>query len=148
MSDANKTVARRWFQEVWNERRPETIYELMHPRAKGHTSGGEITGPEEWKRAMWDPLVGAFSDIHLDLEDVVSDGERVVVRWRASMRHTGPHMGVPETGRNLDFSGITWMTVHDGQIVEGWDGWDSTGMLVSIGGAQLHPNLASQPGRR
>ena len=142
MSEANKGVARRWFQEVWNDRRAETIHELMHPQAIGHTSAGEIRGPEEWKQKFWDPFMGAFSDIALVVEDMVCDGDRVVVRWRASMKHTGGHIGVPETGRALSFPGLTWMVVRDGKLVEGWDGWDSTGMLVSIGGAQLHPNLA------
>lgn len=144
MSEANKAVARRWFQEVWNERRAETIQELMHPQVKAHTPSGEIHGPAAWKQRFWDPFVGAFSDIKLDIEDLVAEGDRVVVRWQASMRHTGGHIGVPETGRALSFPGISWIVVRDGKLVEGWDGWDFTGMLVSIGGAQLHPALANQ----
>jgi steroid delta-isomerase-like uncharacterized protein len=147
MSEANKAVARRWFHEVWNDRRAETIYELLHPLAEGQTASGKTTGPDEWKRAMWDPLVGAFSDIKIQVHDMVADGDHVVARWQVTMKHTGPHMGVPETGRAVDFSGMTWLVIRDGQIVEGIDGWDSTGLLVSIGGAQLHPNLARPAGR-
>ena len=104
MSEANKALVQRWFQEVWNDRRPETIYELLHPQADGHTSNGKITGPDEWKRAMWDPLVGAFSDIKIKVQDMVADGDRVVVRWQATMKHTGrtwacPRPDVPSTSR-------------------------------------------------
>jgi predicted ester cyclase len=147
MSEANKAVARRWFQEVWNDRRAETIYELLHPQATGQTAMAKTTGPDEWKHAMWDPLVGAFSDIRIEVVDLVAEGDRVVARWRATMKHTGPHMGVPETGRAVDFTGITWLVIRDGQVMEGIDGWDSTGLLVSIGGAQLHPNLARPAAR-
>jgi predicted ester cyclase len=147
MSDASVQVAKRWFEEVWNQQRAATIHELLHPQAKGHTATAETTGPDEWKRAMWDVLTGAFSEIRIEILDLVAEGESVVARWRVTMRHTGPHMGVPETGRALDFTGMTWLVIRNGQIVEGWDGWDSTGMLVSIGGAQLHPNLSGQPAR-
>jgi predicted ester cyclase len=142
MSTPQLDLARRWFKEVWNEGRAETIHELMHPEAVGHTTTGDLRGPDEWKRGFWDHFVGAFSDINVEIEDAISDGDRVAVRWAASMRHTGPHIGVPETGRELRFKGMSWLRVREGRIVEGWDGWDSTGMLVSIGGAQLHPNLA------
>jgi predicted ester cyclase len=142
MSTPQLELARRWFKEVWNEGRAETIHELMHPEAICHLATGTITGPDAWKSTFWDPFVGAFSEIKVEVEDAISDGERVAVRWSAAMRHTGPHIGIPETGRALRFSGMTWLRVRDGRVVEGWDGWDSTGMLVSIGGAQLHPNLA------
>src|SRR5688572_16944216 len=133
MSEANKAVARRWFQEVWNDRRVETIYELLHPQATGQSAIAKTTGRDEWKHAMWHPLVGASSDSAIQAVDLVAEGGRVVARWRAPMKHTGPHMGVPETGRAVDFTGITWLVIRDGQVVEGIDGWDSTGLLVSIG---------------
>ena len=50
MSATPTEVATRWFKEVWNEGKPSTIAELMHPSAIGHTSSGETKGPEDWRR--------------------------------------------------------------------------------------------------
>jgi predicted ester cyclase len=134
-------VAKRWFGEVWNEQRASTIAELMHPAALGHTATGETNGPEGWKSLVWEPLTSAFSNIRVSIEGIVTVDQTVVTRWRATMVHTGDALGIPPSKRPVEITGITWMTVRDGQIVEGWDGWDSTGLLVQCGGATLHPDL-------
>jgi predicted ester cyclase len=141
MSDDAVRVARRWFDEVWNKRRRETIYELMAPGTVGHSPTGNTTGPEEWER-FWRRLTGAFSDISVDVDAAVSDGRNVVVRWSGTMTHSGPGLGIQPTGRQVRIHGMTWMVVEGGRIVEGWDGWDSTGMLVAVGGASVHPDVA------
>ena len=104
MSATPTEVAKRWFQEVWNERKPSTISELMHSSAVGHTSSGETRGPEDWKKRVWNLLTGAFSDIKVAVDGMV--------------------------------------TVRDGRIVEGWDGWDATGMIAQCGGATLDPRVS------
>jgi predicted ester cyclase len=142
MSATPTEVATRWFQEVWNERKPATIAELMHASAVGHTSSGETRGPEDWKRRVWDSLTGAFSDIKVAVDATVAVDETVVIRWRATMVHTGDALGIPPSKRPVAINGITWMTVHEGRIVEGWDGWDATGMIVQCGGATLDQRLS------
>jgi predicted ester cyclase len=141
MSATPAEVAKRWFGEVWNERKASTIAELLHPAVVGHTATGETTGPEGWKRLVWDQLTGAFSNIRVSIEDMVAVDETVVTRWRATMVHTGDALGIPPSERSVEVTGMTWMTVRGGRIVEGWDGWDSTGLLVQCGGATLHPAL-------
>ena len=127
-------VATRWFKEVWNERKASTIMELMHPTASGRTHAGEIHGREDWKARIWEPLVSAFSNIVVDVEDMIADGENVVIRWRAAMDHTGEGLlGAPPSGRSVEFTGMTWMVIQDGQIVRGWDSWDATGLLLRCG---------------
>jgi predicted ester cyclase len=141
MSATNVAIARRWFQEIWNEGKTSTITELMHPSAAGHVPSGTIKGPAEWRKAVWEPLAGSFSGMEVVVEDTVASGDVVVVRWRARMRHTGTALGIAASDRSVAFAGLTWMTIRDGQIVEGWDGWDSTGLLVQCGGATLDPAL-------
>jgi len=114
----------------------------MHASAVGHTSSGETRGPEDWKRRVWDSLTGAFSDIKVAVDATVAVDETVVIRWRATMVHTGDALGIPPSKRPVAINGITWMTVHEGRIVEGWDGWDATGMIVQCGGATLDQRLS------
>jgi predicted ester cyclase len=133
MATEEARIARRWFTEVWQERNASTIDELMDPAAIGHTSAGDITGPAEWKERVWDPLTTAFPKMSLDIEDIVSKDETAMVRWRATMVHTGPGLGLAPSGRTVVLAGLTWLTIRGGRIVEGWDGWDFTGMLVQCG---------------
>ena len=135
-------VARRWFNEVWNQGKAATITELMHPSAVGHTSIGDIKGPAEWKTRFWEPFMGAFSNMVVDIEDTVAADQTVVIRWRATMDHTGTGLGIAASRRQVSIAGLTWLTIREGMIVEGWDGWDSTGLLVQCGGATLDPALA------
>ena len=141
MSDDAETVGRWWFEEVWNQRRRESIYELMTPDAVGHSPTGDTKGPDQWARS-WERLTGAFSDIAIHIDDVIASGRNVVVRWRGTMTHAGSALGIPPSGRPVRIQGMTWMVVENGRIVEGWDGWDSTGLLVEVGAASLHPEVA------
>jgi predicted ester cyclase len=80
-------------------------------------------------------LTGAFPDVAVTVDEVVSDGRNAVVRWRLRMTHTGDHLGVPPTGERIETHGMTWMVVEGGRIVEGWDGWDATAVLSAVGAA-------------
>ena len=133
MGQAEIGVARRWFEEVWNQRHKETIFELMDPKAVGHTAAAPTLGPEQWKARFWEPFRQSFGDIRVTVDQALSEGEDVAVRWSASMKHVGPLFGVAPSGRTVSFSGSTWMRVRDGQIVEGWDTWDFTGLMVRLG---------------
>jgi predicted ester cyclase len=53
--------------------------------------------------------------------DTAADGDHVVVRWRARGPHRGDGLGLPATGRLVDFWGMTWLTFENGVIIEGWD---------------------------
>jgi len=121
-SERNRALAKRWFQEVWNERRDQTLDELFTAGAIGHTENGD-QGPVEFKAARLG-LLDAFPDIQVEVEDTAADGDHVVVRWRARGTHLGAGLGIPATDRPVDFRGMTWLTFKNGVIVEGWDSWN------------------------
>jgi steroid delta-isomerase-like uncharacterized protein len=125
------TIARRWFDEVWNERRDDSVDELMSPDAYGHIEGGEARGPDDFRkmRAMF---LDALPDVRIEVEDVVAEGDRAAVRWRAVGTHAGEGFGFPATKQQVHVRGTTWMTVRDGRIVEGWDTWNLGGLLESL----------------
>jgi steroid delta-isomerase-like uncharacterized protein len=133
MSQANHDLARRWMQEIWNERNDATIDELMHPESIGHVEGGEVTGPEPFK-AYRAALLDAFPDLQVTVEDTMANDDAVVIRWRVDGTHRGDGLGVPATGRRVSFAGMTWMRIADGRAVEGWDSWNHGGLLTSLQG--------------
>jgi len=120
MATDNIAIARRWFQEVWNDRREATIDELVLPNGVCHADDGPITGPEEFKDRLWKPFLAAFPDIRVSVEDVLSCGDQVVVRWTASGKHTGKGLGVEPTAQQAMFNGMTWTRYENGKMVEGW----------------------------
>ena len=121
-------VARRWFQEIWNERNPEVIYELMAPDALGHMMSRQIVGPADFHEA-WKGLTTLFPDLHVEVEDVVEQGEHAVLRWRLTGHHRGLALGLTPTGTRIELHGMTWFHCRDGRAIEGWDGWDESGLM-------------------
>jgi steroid delta-isomerase-like uncharacterized protein len=133
--DENMQIVRRWFQEIWNEGRVETVHELFAAGgvACGQRSGaGEIRGPEEFVKFVQE-IRGAFPDIQVKVEDIFGAGDKVVMRWSGTMTHTGDALGIPATGKAVRSNGITIARIENGKVVEGWDNWDQLGMLKQIG---------------
>jgi steroid delta-isomerase-like uncharacterized protein len=131
----NVMLVRRWFKEVWNEGKTQTIYDLLASDAVGIgelEDGQPIRGPQEFVPFM-ERLRGAFPDIHMTIEDAFGAEDRVVVRWSGKMTHGGDHLGMAATGKAVRMTGITILRIRDGKIVEGWDNWDQLGMLKQIG---------------
>jgi steroid delta-isomerase-like uncharacterized protein len=130
MTDSNRDLAIRWFREVWNERRHETIDELFAADGVGHMEGGDGT-IADFKSARAG-LLEAFPDFSVVVEDTVSEGDHVVVRWAATGTHQGRGLGIEATGRPVSFRGMTWLKFRNGKAVEGWDSWNLGGLLTSL----------------
>jgi|SRR5580704_11147859 steroid delta-isomerase-like uncharacterized protein len=132
--EENISLMRRWFQEVWNEGRVQTIYDLLAEDIHGwgqDEPGVEIRKPADFE-ALYNRLHGAFPDMKLTVEDAFGAGDKVVVRWSAVMTHTGDHLGVPASHKKVEISGITIARIDDGKIVEGWDNWDQLALMQQI----------------
>ena len=88
MSSENAALARKWFDEVWNQRRDATVLEMLSEPCEGHTEGGPVTGPREFLAARA-ALLGAFPDLRVTVEGTIAEGDEVAVRWSASGTHLG-----------------------------------------------------------
>ena len=135
MSEQNKAVVRRWFEEVWNQGREAAIDEMFSAGAVAHGLGDselDVRGPAEFK-AFAANIRGSIPDTHIGVEDIISEGDRVAVRVILKGTHTGQGLGVPPTGRKVSIQGIIIVRIVDGQIVEGWNSYDQLGLLRQIG---------------
>ncbi len=74
----------------------------------------------------------AFPDLDFTIDDIVASGDRVGVRFTASGTQLAPFFGIPGTGRQVAWTGNMIFRVADGQIVEGWEEWDLTGLLKQL----------------
>ena len=135
MSEANKALVRRWFEEVWNRGREETIDELFAPHGIGYGLGDTdvpTRGPAEFK-LFASNLRGAIPDIRMTIEDIMAEGDKVTVRIMVEGTHKGGQLGVAPTGRRIRIAGVAMVRISNGQIVEGWNSWDQLGLLRQIG---------------
>jgi steroid delta-isomerase-like uncharacterized protein len=130
----NIVLMRRWFKEVWNEGRVQTIYDLMAENAIGVGQDQpvvEIHGPAEFV-GLFNRIQGAFPDMKITLEDAFGADDKVVVRWSAVMTHTGDHLGIPATNKKVRITGITITRIENGKIVQGWDNWDQLALMQQV----------------
>ena len=131
MTAETAQLGRRWFEEVWNQRRDKTISELLDPKISALMEGAEIRGIEDFKKARAE-LLAAFPDMKVVVEDVIAQGEHVVVRWNATGTHAGAAMGLKPTNRHVSFRGMTWLTFRDRRIVAAWDAWNQGALLERL----------------
>jgi predicted ester cyclase len=136
----NKALTRRWFDEVWNNRRKEVIFELAHPEVKtyGLGEGAAPAGVEEFV-PFWERFVQAFPDLRMTVEDIIGEGDKTAVRITGEGTHQGEGLGVAPTGRPIRMTGIIMIHWKDGQIFEAWNEFDAWGMMQQITGAGAAP---------
>jgi steroid delta-isomerase-like uncharacterized protein len=137
MTEMERSLGSRWFDEVWNKKRREAIAEMLAPDAVLHEAGTDSVGPEGFY-PFFDRLNGAFSHLHITVHDTIAEKDRICVRWSCSATHTGEGLGVAPTGKRIDVTGMSMIRVHGGRIVECWQNWDMQGLME-----QLHSSAQS-----
>ena len=128
----NKTLVQRWFSEVWNEGRADAIDEMLADDAVVHGLGADLHGSAEFKH-FHSAYRNAYPDVTIDVDDLVAEGDMVAVRWSAIGTHRGDGLGFPATGRRAQFTGMVFVRIKDGRLVEGWNNFDQLGMLQQLG---------------
>jgi steroid delta-isomerase-like uncharacterized protein len=141
MASANALLARRWFEEVWNDKRDETVLELLDPNIVGQMEGVDVRSPQDFLKAR-EGLLDAFPDLRVTVDAVVSEGDNVVVRWSAEGTHKGAGLGIPPSKRRVSFRGMSWIVVANGRIVKGWDSWNLGQLFAQL----TAPEPEIQPG--
>jgi predicted ester cyclase len=118
-------------QQVWNEGREEVINDVIDPNATLRLPTGTISGQAGYK-AHYDMFRSAFSHLSMTLQDTVTEGDRLAVRWEAHMQHTGNFLGIEATDRHLALSGITFGRAREGRIFESWEEWNLISLLAQL----------------
>jgi len=107
------------------------LADLVAPDSVEHQVGSE--GGIDGVRALITELRTAIPDLHLVIEDVVTDGDKVWVRMRSTGTNTGPMRGRPPSGRPVEVNVFDIVRVVDGRIVEHWGVADRLAMLQQMG---------------
>ena len=136
MSEENKALLNRWFEEVWNKGNGDVIDELLAEDGVIHgltdASGQPVRGIQAF-REFHTQFRGAFPNVNVTLEDVVAEGDKVVARCSVQGMHTGDNLGFAATNAPVEFEGIAIVKVKNGKIVEAWNQFDFLQMNRQLG---------------
>jgi len=144
MTEQDRDLGRRWFEEVWNKGRREAIEEMLLPESVVHEGGVDTTGADGFY-PFYDRLKAAFSEIHIEIDDSMADGDKVCVRWTFTGKHTGVGLGMDPTGAALQVTGISILRVAGGKMIEGWQNWDMLGLMEQIRGTSKAATYIGSP---
>ncbi len=138
MSEQNKQVVRRFYEEVMNEGNITALAELMAPdfRDHGEAMFGESRGRDSLQRGV-EGMHQLVTGMRVSIEHILAEGDLVGVHGRMRCTHTGPFLGVPATGRELVWKGLAIFRLEQGKIAERWFNSDSIAIFRALGLAPL-----------
>jgi steroid delta-isomerase-like uncharacterized protein len=132
-TEENRALARRAWEVVFNQKNLDALYEFYAADAVWHQPDRDVQGLEEVKQWLARPFE-AFPDLNVSVEDVIAEGDKVIIRYTSRGTHQGETggLGLP-TGRQIELEGIAILRFEDGKIVEFWDRFDNLSLLQQLG---------------
>lgn len=132
---ANKELLRRFYREVYVDWNMAFADEVLSPRFTSHDwPDGGPSGPQAF-RDYYAAIRSAVPDARYVVDDLIAEGDRVVVRWRLLGTHKGAFRGLAPTGRPIVLKGIAIYRVEGGKLMERWVVSDLYGALEDMRGA-------------
>jgi len=131
-TEENKAIVRRFYEEVFNKKNLAYVDEFIAPGGIDHGLPPGLSGIEG-TRSFIGMYLAAFPDLHMTFDDLVAEGDRVVIRWTCRGTHLGELQGIPPTGRPIVVTGIEINRMEGGKSVEHWLNFDTLGMLQQLG---------------
>ena len=132
MSDL-KVLARRIYDEVFNEGNLDLIDELLHDDFVEYEQIPGLPNGKEAPKVFMTMARNAFPDFRMTVQDVLQDGNKVIVRARASGTHEGEFMGMPATGKQFDIAVIDIMEYDGDKAIGHWGVMDMAAMMNQLG---------------
>jgi len=120
--EENKALVRREQEELWNHTGSlDAAVELFAPELA------------EAARQEAADFRRGFPDVVSTIEDLIAEGDKVVARWRSRATHRGEYGGIPPTGKEVEFTGISVYRIEGERIGESWTIEDELGLMRQIG---------------
>lgn len=134
MSTDYKAIAHYFLADSFNTGNLAPADELVAASFTNHDPSTPplAAGPEGYKQLVTTYRT-AYPDIHITVDDLVVEGDKVASRWTARGTNTGPLMGMPATGKQATVTGISILTIVNGKVTEQRTNWDTLGMLQQLG---------------
>ena len=132
--EENEAIVARYWDEVWNQKKDDALKEVFTDTEVHHWGVGDDTiGPEEFL-ARIAGFRTAFPDFQIHIEQTISTGDLVVTRYRATATHQGDWLGIPATGKSIEYTGMNIFRIACGKIAESWGEADHLGLVEQLDG--------------
>ena len=127
--EENKAIAKRWNEELMNKGNLDIIDELGDVNYVNHSDDSDRAA---FRQSIAESQA-SFSGGGITIEDTIAEGDKVAIRWTLRGTHTGAFMGVPATGKQVTFTGVSIYRIANGKIVEDWPNVDWLGLMQQLG---------------
>jgi steroid delta-isomerase-like uncharacterized protein len=135
-NEANKAIVRRFYEEVFNQRNIDAIDELVHAEFFNYDPTPAASRDPESMKQFIKTITQAFPDHHHAIEDLIAEGDKVVMRCTLTATHQGQFPGfleMPPTGKAICQRQIHILRVRDGKLAEHWVVRDDLTMMQQLG---------------
>lgn len=132
--------------DAFNQDDLDAVDDIVSDDVVVHEAGqhGLLRGPEGVKE-FFRTYRTAFPDAHIEIDEILSEGDVVAARWTGTGTHDGELMGIEPTGRDVSVMGMEMYRGRDGELVEGWGVFDLVGMLQQVGVLPEDVSAAARP---
>src|SRR5690242_8880455 len=131
--ERNIAVVQRFIDQAVNGRNPSVIDDTWADDLTWHGGSlGTFEGKAALKKAFSANATSAWSNMHLEIHEVIATADKVVMRFTNSGTNIGPFMGNPPTGKHAEWLGIGIYTIRDGRITQGWFAEDILSTLTQL----------------
>jgi steroid delta-isomerase-like uncharacterized protein len=130
---ANKRVVLAFMQDVLDNHRGDHAARYLTPGMSWHSGTVGTVAGRDSVAGLMTTVVTAIPDLHADVKDIFGEGDKVVVRLVVSGTQKGPLLGVPASGRPVQWDAIDLYHLQNGKISEEWAGEDYVAFLNDTG---------------
>jgi predicted ester cyclase len=121
-AEENKNLVRREQEELWNHTGDLDAAEELFAAGQAEAAKQEAADFRQ-----------GFPDVVSTIEDLIAEGDKVVARWSSRATHQGEYMDILPTGKEVEFTGISFYRIEGGKIAESWNSEDQLGLMRQIG---------------
>lgn len=133
MSEQYKTAARNFIEKGLNQKDLTALDEYFSPKLTDHALPPGLPSGLEGRKIFASALLAAFPNLHVNTEDLIAEGEKLVIRYTVHGTHNGELMGIPATGKQISISGIAIDRFENGQSIEHWEIIDQLSLMQQLG---------------
>ena len=130
--EANKAIVRLYYAQVLDAGNLDALPELA---ASNYVENDPLPGQGSGLKGLVQRvrmLRNGLPNLHFTVDDIVAEGEKVIVRWTMQGTHLGEFFGVPATGKTVKATGVDIILMRDGKMAEHWHEIDALGLLQQL----------------